>query len=438
MATLAAFLKNFRALRRLEPAMARCVRLPPMDTLKSLEEKMQALKAKEPVFEERVNIGFKVAPHSVNKQEWKRQRKIIQENKDNYDLAEKSRNGTLKIQCEKARQEWRKTYAPMHVKEVADHYGVFRDLYEFGFFHPVIPVDVLYEYDAEYFTPVHYGNIILPSEAAKAPTVLFDSEPNMLWTLVLTSLDSHLLENDKEYLHWFIGNIKGNQVPSGEVVCDYMQPFLPRGTGYHRFVFVLYKQEGLIDYSNQKLSANSTSLKERTFKTYDFYKEFENVLTPAGLAFFQCTWEDSLVDFFHKTLKMRVPTFEYVHPPEYVPKQVLYPHKQPFNTYLDMYRDPRDIREEVYLKRLKSLNPLEDEPPMPKYPNIYKIPQGTPSWLVDEMRKERFRIGKYKDLRPFSIYPEEEYEDPKVKAWREQKEFERKWAEQKAAKSSPS
>uniref|UniRef100_G3MM66 Large ribosomal subunit protein mL38 n=1 Tax=Amblyomma maculatum TaxID=34609 RepID=G3MM66_AMBMU len=438
MATLAAFLKNFRALGRLEPAMTRSVRLPGFNKTKSLEEEMQALKAKEPVFEERVNIGFKVIPFSISKQEWKRRQKIVQENKDNYELAEKSRNGTLRIQYEEAKQEWRKTYAPMHVKDVADHYGVFRDLYEFGFFHPVIPMDVLYEYDAENFTPVHCGNIILPSEATKAPTVKFHSEPDMLWTLVLTSLDSHLLENDKEYLHWFIGNIKGNQVLTGDVVCDYLQPFLPRGTGYHRFVFVLYKQEGLIDYSKQKLSANSTSLKERTFKTYDFYKEFENMLTPAGLAFFQCTWEDSLVDFYHKTLRMRVPTFEYVHPPEYVPKQVLYPHKEPFNTYLDMYRDPRDIREEVYLKRLKSLNPLEDEPSMPKYPNIYKIPDGTPSWLVDEMRKERFRIGKYKDLQPFSIYPEEEYEDPKVKAWREQEEFQRKWAEQRAARSPQS
>lgn len=41
-------------------------------------------------------------------------------------------------------------------------------------------------------------------QAVKAPTVLFDSEPDTLWTLVLTSLDSHLLENDKEYLHWFM------------------------------------------------------------------------------------------------------------------------------------------------------------------------------------------------------------------------------------------
>lgn len=419
--------------------MTRCVRLPPLHTAKSLQERMQALAAKDPVYEERVDIGFKFSSQSVSRHELKKQQRIIQENKNNYDMAEKSRNGTLRIQYEDVRQEWKQTHAPMHVKDVADHYGVFKDLYEFGFFHPVVPMDVLYEYNAEYLTPVYYGNIILPSEAAKAPSVSFGSDPDMLWTLVLTSLDSHLLENGKEYVHWFVGNIRGNQVASGEVVCDYLQPFVPRGAGYHRFVFVLYKQEGLVDYSSWKLpSRNSTSLKERTFKTYDFYKDFESVLTPAGLAFFQCTWEDSLVDFFHETLKMRVPTFEYVHPPEYVPKQVLYPHKQPFNTYLDMYRDPRDIREEVYLKRLKSLNPLEDEPPMPKYPNIYKIPEGTPSWLVDEMRKERFRIGKYRDLRPFTIYPEEEYEDPVVKARREQEEFERKWVEQRAAKSPPS
>nr|XP_037283517.1 39S ribosomal protein L38, mitochondrial-like [Rhipicephalus microplus] len=428
MATLAALLKSFRAFGRLEPALSRSVRLRPLDNMKSLEEKIKALNTKDSVFEERVNIGFKFTPPSISRQEWKKQKKLLQENKNNYELAEKSRAGTLKIQYDEARQEWKKTHAPKHVKEIADHYGVFRDLYEFGFFHPVIPLDILYEQNAEYFSPVYYGNIILPSEAVKAPRVHFDSEPDMLWTLVLTSLDSHLQENDKEYLHWFIGNIKGSQVTAGDVLCDYLQPFLPRGAGYHRFVFVLYKQEKLIDYSKWKWPAESTSLKERTFKTYDFYKEFESMLTPAGLAFFQCTWEDSLVDFFHHILQMRVPTFEYIHPPEYVPKQVLYPHKEPFNIYLDKYRDPREVREEVYLKRLKSLNPLEDEPPMPNYPNIYKIPKGTPSWLVDEMRKERFRIGKYKDLRPFSIYPEEEYEDPKVKAWREQEEFERKWA----------
>lgn len=164
MATLAALLRSFRAFGQRQPAMTRCVRLPPLYTAQSLQEKMQALAAKDPVYEERVDIGFKISSHSASRQELKKQRRIIQDNKNNYDMAEKSRNGTLRIQYEDARQEWKQTHAPVHVKDVADHYGVFKDLYEFGFFHPVVPMDILYDYNADYLTPVHYGNIIRPSE----------------------------------------------------------------------------------------------------------------------------------------------------------------------------------------------------------------------------------------------------------------------------------
>ncbi|XP_029824231.3 39S ribosomal protein L38, mitochondrial [Ixodes scapularis] len=419
-----------------QPVLSRGLRGAPPESAKTLEDKLRELSAADPV-EARVDIGFRQSAIK-NKALLKARYQLWKENKDDLDLAERSRSGTLKISYEEARQNWLADEAPNHVKEIADHYGIFKDLYAYGYFHPIMYLNVYYEHDAEHVMPVYHGNHILPSEASQAPSVSFDSEPDALWSLVLTSLDGHLLDNDKEYLHWFVGNIKGGNVANGEVVCDYMQPFLPRGTGYHRYVFVLYKQEGLIDYSKFKLPPKCTSLEQRTFKTHNFYEEHEKVLTPAGLAFFQCTWEDSLMDFFHNTLKMRAPTFEYVQPPEYIPKQVTYPHKEPFNIYLDKYRDPRDLREEVCLKRLRKLNPLEEEPPMPKYPNIYKVPQGTPSWLVDEMRKERFRIGKYRDLRPFSLYPEAEYEDPKEKALREQEQLEREWAEGKRKKPEKS
>ncbi|KAK7083773.1 39S ribosomal protein L38, mitochondrial [Halocaridina rubra] len=45
------------------------------------------------------------------------------------------------------------------------------------------------------------------------------------------------------------GNIPGGDVSRGEVICDYMRPLPPRGTGYHRIAFLLYKQEGLVDYT---------------------------------------------------------------------------------------------------------------------------------------------------------------------------------------------
>lgn len=47
---------------------------------------------------------------------------------------------------------------------------------------------------------------------------------------------------------------------------------------------------------------HSLTLADRTFKTLDFYKEFQDYLTPAGLAFFQADWDDSVTQFYHKTL----------------------------------------------------------------------------------------------------------------------------------------
>lgn len=34
----------------------------------------------------------------------------------------------------------------------------------------------------------------------------------------------------------------------------------------------------------------------------NFYRQFQDWITPAGLAFFQSDWDSSLTDFFHKTL----------------------------------------------------------------------------------------------------------------------------------------
>ena len=40
----------------------------------------------------------------------------------------------------------------------------------------------------------------------------------------------------------YSSNIKGSDISSGETLVPYMQPFTPRGVGYQRMVFVLYRQ----------------------------------------------------------------------------------------------------------------------------------------------------------------------------------------------------
>ena len=44
----------------------------------------------------------------------------------------------------------------------------------------------------------------------------------------------------------------GNKLSEGEEIVSYMQPFPPKGTGFQRLIFVLYKQDRAIDFSSFK------------------------------------------------------------------------------------------------------------------------------------------------------------------------------------------
>lgn len=48
------------------------------------------------------------------------------------------------------------------------------------------------------------------------------------------------------------GNIPGSKIEKGETVIDYLRPFPPKGTGYHRHIFILYKQEKNLNFSKLK------------------------------------------------------------------------------------------------------------------------------------------------------------------------------------------
>lgn len=228
------------------------------------------------------------------------------------------------------------------------------------------------------------------------PHVHYNAEEGTWWSLVMTNPDGHLQDNEAEYLHWLVVNIPEDKVNNGKVLCDYLQPFPARGTGYQRFVFVLYKQDVKFDFSKEKRSSNC--LKERTFKTYDFYKTYEDVMTPTGLCFFQATWDDSVSDVFHKVLGVREPTFKFDWPKMELPRKKKYPFKKPFNLYLDHYRDPKDIAKEIFLKRMARISPFKPDPPRRRFPNIVNWDKYYPSWKQVQIYKERWGYGRYKHI----------------------------------------
>nr|XP_027228607.1 39S ribosomal protein L38, mitochondrial-like [Penaeus vannamei] len=317
----------------------------------------------------------------------------------NAELESQARKAELTLDLDTVNNAWEKASAPHHISALAHHYGIFGDLFgKYAYFRPRVPLSVSYDYDEQTVSPVYRGNVLKPKETAAEPKVQFESSPDDLWTLILTNPDGNLYENDKECLHWFVGNIQGGKLETGEVICNYLQPFPPRGTGYHRYVFVLYKQEKRIDFSEFKKEQPCLLLKERSFSTLDFYRQMQDEVTPAGLAWFQADWDSSLTDFFHNTLQMREPLYEYDFPDMYMAPQKHFPLRRQFDRYLDMHRDPKQINKEILLKRLNRINPLEREPPVHPFPAALPIDTELTSWEKKEIKRERIGAGKYYDL----------------------------------------
>lgn len=67
-----------------------------------------------------------------------------------------------------------------------------------------------------------------------------------------------------------------------------------------------------------------------------------------------------------------------------------------FDSYLDNYRDVKDIQEEVLREKLKSVD-ISKPTSQPQYPNVDLVRQ-VPSWM--RVKIQMMRLGKYqwKDL----------------------------------------
>ncbi|XP_019640401.1 PREDICTED: 39S ribosomal protein L38, mitochondrial-like [Branchiostoma belcheri] len=305
----------------------------------------QLYHSEEPPPSHGVDIGLPVPRFPGAKKFRQLKRKLTNENRASSELERAARLRTLKVPLDQVKEDWQASFGHEQLKDVATHYNIWKDLFEGAHFHPVVVTNVYYDCDDDHAIPVYRGNVVTPTEASRPPVVQYESDENSLWTLILTNPDGHLRDNEAEYLHWFVGNIPGSDISKGETVCEYFPPFPPQGTGYHRFVFILFKQEGPLDYSMERRPAPCHSLRRRTFHTFEFYRDRQDQLTPAGLNFFQCQWDQSVRDTFRSVLNMPEPIFEYDFPKPFIAPQLMIPHRKPIQ-YLDKY-----LPKEPVLKR---------------------------------------------------------------------------------------
>nr|XP_057925678.1 phosphatidylethanolamine-binding protein 1 isoform X1 [Doryrhamphus excisus] len=117
-------------------------------------------------------------------------------------------------------------------------------------------------------------------------------DPSKLYTLALTDPDAPSRKEPKfrEWHHFLVVNMKGNDVSSGCVMSDYVGSGPPQGSGLHRYVWLVYQQSGELSCSEPVLTNRSGEGRGK-FKIYSFRQNYKLGAPVAGTCY-QAEWDD--------------------------------------------------------------------------------------------------------------------------------------------------
>lgn len=139
---------------------------------------------------------------------------------------------------------------------------------------------------------VKEGNVLTPTQVKDQPTISWEADPNAFYTVCMTDPDapSRKEATYREWHHWLVGNVPGSDISSGEVLSAYIGSGPPKGTGLHRYVFLVYKQEGKLTFDETRLPNNSGDGRG-CFKINAFAEKYK-LGNPIAGNFYQAEWDD--------------------------------------------------------------------------------------------------------------------------------------------------
>lgn len=146
------------------------------------------------------------------------------------------------------------------------------------------------------------GNVLKPVQVKDVPKVEWNADAAALYTLCLTDPDAPSRKEPtyREWHHWLVGNIPGSDVEKGETLSAYVGSGPPKDTGLHRYVFLIYKQNGKLEFDEKRLPNNSGDCRG-CFSINNFAKKY-NLGNPVAGNFYEAEWDD-YVPILYKQLE---------------------------------------------------------------------------------------------------------------------------------------
>jgi len=147
---------------------------------------------------------------------------------------------------------------------------------------------------------IHYGNndvkpgtVLTPTQVQSEPTVKWDADPSGFYTIVMNDPDAPSRKEPKfrEWHHWCVVNIPGGNVAGGEVLSEYVGSGPPKGTGLHRYVFLVYKQVNGKAEFNEKHLTNRSGDGRGKHSVADFATK-HSLGDPVAGNYYQAEWDE--------------------------------------------------------------------------------------------------------------------------------------------------
>ncbi|XP_053329409.1 phosphatidylethanolamine-binding protein 1-like [Spea bombifrons] len=143
------------------------------------------------------------------------------------------------------------------------------------------------------------GQVLTPTQVPHCPTIEWEGmDHNKLYTVVLTDPDvpSRKDRHLGEWHHFLAVNVKGNDLSSGCILTAYVGSAPGKGTGLHRYTWLVYEQTGPLKCDEPILGTASAEKREK-FKVSSFRKKYKLGAPVAGVCY-QAEWDDFVPNLY--------------------------------------------------------------------------------------------------------------------------------------------
>jgi phosphatidylethanolamine-binding protein (PEBP) family uncharacterized protein len=106
----------------------------------------------------------------------------------------------------------------------------------------------------QYKDKIVAGQYIPSNQTSDIPNIKYNGDLDKLYTIIMYDPDA----KNKDYIHFIDINIPKGNITNGQIILSYKQPTPPPKSGIHRYIFLLFEQNGIIAY--QKINDRDISL----------------------------------------------------------------------------------------------------------------------------------------------------------------------------------